>query len=253
MATLIREALRSVDPDLPLLQPQMLTTRIAQTVADRRLALVLLASFAGLALLLASLGVYSVMAHLVAFRTSEIGIRMALGATPGSVMRMVLGHSSPPHTHRHRAWRRGRVRGVAADGAGAVRSRSSESALLYRGLGDAAAGRRLRVVVPGATGDADRSGDRATNGLRGGKDPSPEIRDRSLNASAVSSSSGSSPPSVLRRRQRPSRHPWRCVLSGRDQIATTVLSFCDNYCGTADGDRTSPRGRRRCRNAERFV
>ena len=94
MAPLVRDALRSVDPDLPLLQPQALTTFIAQTVADRRLALMLLASFAALALLLASLGVYSVMAHLVAFRTSEIGIRMALGATPATVMRMVLGHSS---------------------------------------------------------------------------------------------------------------------------------------------------------------
>jgi predicted permease len=94
VAPLVRDALRSVDPDLPLLQPQALTTSIAQTVADRRLALVLLASFAALALLLASLGVYSVMAHLVTFRTSEIGIRMALGATPGTVMRMVLGHSS---------------------------------------------------------------------------------------------------------------------------------------------------------------
>jgi putative ABC transport system permease protein len=94
MAPLVRDALRSVDPDLPLQQPQALTTLIAQTVADRKLALVLLASFAALALLLASLGVYSVMAHLVAFRTSEIGIRMALGATPGAVMRMVLGHSS---------------------------------------------------------------------------------------------------------------------------------------------------------------
>jgi predicted permease len=91
-AAAVREALRSVDPDLPLLQPQTLDTRIAQTVANRRLALVLLASFAALALLLASLGVYSVMAHLVAFRTSEIGIRMALGASPGNVMRMVLGH-----------------------------------------------------------------------------------------------------------------------------------------------------------------
>jgi predicted permease len=92
MAAQVREALRSVDPDLPLLQPQTLSARIAQTVADRRLALVLLATFAGLALLLASLGVYSVMSHLVAFRTSEIGIRMALGASPGTVMRMVLGH-----------------------------------------------------------------------------------------------------------------------------------------------------------------
>ncbi|MGD9902230.1 MAG: ABC transporter permease [Vicinamibacterales bacterium] len=87
----VREALRAVDPDLPLLEPQALTTRIAQTVADRRLALLLLGAFAALALVLACLGVYSVMAHLVAFRTAEIGVRMALGATPGAVMRMVLG------------------------------------------------------------------------------------------------------------------------------------------------------------------
>ena len=92
MAPAVRDALRSVDPDLPLLQPQALSTRVAQTIADRKLALVLLAGFAALALVLASLGVYSVMAHLVANRTSEIGIRMALGASPRVVMRMVLGH-----------------------------------------------------------------------------------------------------------------------------------------------------------------
>ena len=92
MAPFVREVLRTVDPDLPLLEPQALTTRIAETVANRRLALVLLAGFAALALFLASLGVYSVMAHLVAFRTSEIGLRMALGASPATVMRMVLGH-----------------------------------------------------------------------------------------------------------------------------------------------------------------
>ena len=92
MAPVVREALRAVDPDLPLLEPQALSTRIAQTVADRKLALVLLAGFAVLALVIASLGVYSVMANLVAYRTSEIGIRMALGASPGVVMRMVLSH-----------------------------------------------------------------------------------------------------------------------------------------------------------------
>jgi predicted permease len=92
MASIVRDALRTVDPDLPLLQPEQLSTRIAQTIADRKLALVLLAGFAALALVLASLGVYSVMAHLVALRTSEIGIRMALGASPRMVLRLVLGH-----------------------------------------------------------------------------------------------------------------------------------------------------------------
>ncbi len=88
----MREALRTIDPDLPLLQPDALTTRIAHTVANRKLALMLLAAFAALALVLASLGVYSVMANLVVSRTSEIGLRLALGASPGAVMRMVLGH-----------------------------------------------------------------------------------------------------------------------------------------------------------------
>jgi putative ABC transport system permease protein len=92
MVAVVRDALRTVDPDLPLLQPQALTARIARTVADRKLALILLGGFAALALVLASLGVYSVMAHLVAYRTSEIGLRMALGAPPNAVMRMVLSH-----------------------------------------------------------------------------------------------------------------------------------------------------------------
>ena len=93
VATLVREALRTFDPALPLLQPDALTTRIAQTLANRKLALMLLSAFAALALVLASLGVYSVMAHLVAFRTNEIGVRMALGESPGGVMRMVLGQA----------------------------------------------------------------------------------------------------------------------------------------------------------------
>ena len=93
VARLVREALRTIDPDLPLLQPDALTSRIARRVANRKLALVLLSAFAALALVLATLGVYSVMAHLVASRTNEIGLRLALGGSPRAVLRMVLGYS----------------------------------------------------------------------------------------------------------------------------------------------------------------
>ena len=90
-ANAVRAALREVDADQPLLNGQPLTSLIAQAVADRRLVMLLLGAFAGLALVLACLGVYSVMAYVVSQRTGEIGIRMALGACPALVQRMVLG------------------------------------------------------------------------------------------------------------------------------------------------------------------
>lgn len=86
----VRAALKEVDPDLPFRNPRPLPEIIAGANEDRRLVMVLLATFAGLAVTLASIGIYSVMAYVVTQRSMEIGIRMALGASPEAVRRMVI-------------------------------------------------------------------------------------------------------------------------------------------------------------------
>jgi putative ABC transport system permease protein len=90
LAGAVREQLREVDPDLPLSDVRTMEQVAARSVAARRGAMMLLAIFGGLALVLAAAGIYGVMAHIVAQRTAEIGVRMALGSTPGGVMRLIL-------------------------------------------------------------------------------------------------------------------------------------------------------------------
>jgi putative ABC transport system permease protein len=67
---------------------------VSGSVASRRLNMLLLAIFAGLALLLAAVGIYGVMAYAVNRRSHEIGVRLAMGATAGDIMRMVIGRAA---------------------------------------------------------------------------------------------------------------------------------------------------------------
>ena len=83
-------AVRALDPALPVYGMQTMVQRVEGSLARRRFVMTLLALFAGVAVVLASIGIGGVMAYLVAQGTRELGIRLALGATPGSLITLVL-------------------------------------------------------------------------------------------------------------------------------------------------------------------
>jgi putative ABC transport system permease protein len=89
LAAAIRAEVRALDPDQPVTNVRTIADLLSQSLAAARFSLLLLGLFAGVALVLAGLGIYGVMAHTVAQRTHEIGIRLALGAQQRDVLRMV--------------------------------------------------------------------------------------------------------------------------------------------------------------------
>jgi putative ABC transport system permease protein len=90
LAPAVRAEVRGIDADLPVYEIKSMDELLSAMIAQRRFSMALLGTFAGLALLLGVVGVYGVTSYLVAQRTREVGLRLALGAQPRALVRMVV-------------------------------------------------------------------------------------------------------------------------------------------------------------------
>ena len=137
----------SIDPQLPLTQVQTMEQAVSESEAPRRFNTVLITSFAFAAVLLAVLGIYSVIAFSVASRVQEMAIRMALGSQRSGIIRPDSGVRRETCRHRLRAWVGGSCRGLQPAALAALRSEPVRPAGADAGRGRRAAAGAGRIYV----------------------------------------------------------------------------------------------------------
>jgi putative ABC transport system permease protein len=132
----LQREIAAIDKDQPVSGIRTMDVTVARSVAQRRFLAVALAVFAGIALVLAAVGIYGVMSYVVSQRTSEIGLRLALGAERGDVVRLVVANAA-----------RLTLAGVALGSIAALGLSAVSSRLLYETSGMDPAAFALAVVV----------------------------------------------------------------------------------------------------------
>ena len=161
-----RAAIHAVDANLGVSDVATMEQVLADSTSDRRLNMLLFALLGGLALALATVGVYGVVAYSVTQRTHEIGVRMAIGARPADVVRMMLREGGRLAVVGVAVGSVDRARGRAADSRSAVRGQRHRSADVRRRRRRAARRRAPRELHPRPPRHARRSDDRPCGASR---------------------------------------------------------------------------------------
>ena len=228
MTTAIRSAVKALDSTLPVFRVWTMEEGLRRIMAQARFNTLLMSLLGATGLVLAALGIYSVIAWLVAQRTREIGVRMALGASKGDVIRMMSLHGLKPV-----------IAGLAIGFAGAIAAtRLLQNQLFEIGPRDpmtlardrrgAADRGRGRGRDPGVARDRDRSVDGAT-GVARDAPPRPTARS-SVRQDSAAATRGFCPSANRRRR--------RCVANATSRLARSPGSR--NVTPSCPGVITSP-------------